>query len=180
MSSSAPLVPNQKALTRTAARGPPVICSKSISCWRWIQITTVTQIKLQCIFRLRQLKCQSSEAQYLNCGNKKATFNPLRLYYELGLKKFSVTCENKQTLKNNAKIMKPPAACVRCLFICVTSFDIYMCLAKEIQLLRRQSINNGEIPWRKNPRKWAAMCPDKVSLQLNSDQLKKGTHLKTS
>lgn len=50
---------------------PPVSCSECISCWLWIQIETVTQIKLQCIFRLKQLNCQSSEAQYFGCGNKR-------------------------------------------------------------------------------------------------------------
>lgn len=141
MSSSTPLVPNQKALTRTAARGPPVICSKSISCWHWIQITTMTQIKLQCIFRLKQLNCQGSETQPLICGNKRRHFSPLRLCYKLllSLKMFIVTCvRTNRLLKNNAKIMKLPA--VRVLFMYLWNFIWHFYVFSKINTVTKETI----------------------------------------
>lgn len=74
---------------------------------------------------------------------QKGTFNPLRLYYELGLKTFSVTCENKQTPLEQKYWSS--AVCVCAVYVCLSSFDINVCLAEEMQLLRGQSINNGEI-----------------------------------
>lgn len=97
LTSFSPLVRNQKAPTRTAAGGPPVICGESISRWRWTQTATVTQIKLQCIFRLKQLKCQSCEAQYFSWGNKRGHSIHYGCIMSWSLKILGVTCENKQT-----------------------------------------------------------------------------------
>lgn len=54
MSASGPLVPNQKALTRTAARGPHVICSDAIFPLAVnTDRKTMTEIKLQFVVRLQ-------------------------------------------------------------------------------------------------------------------------------
>lgn len=75
------LVPNQKAPTRTAATGgPPVICGDAISPLAANTDTqTMTEIKLQFIFRLQQLNCQSSQRQYFNCGDLRLLSAALRL-----------------------------------------------------------------------------------------------------
>lgn len=124
--------------------------------------------------QIKAIKLSELWGAVFQLWKQKGTFNPLRLYYELGLKILTVTCESKQTPFKQCKDNEAAGVCVCYLCVCKSSFDIYVCLAEEIQLLRRQSINNGEsqgwpgvlkvcrLTTRKQDR-----YQDKVSLLLN-------------
>lgn len=101
------LRPEPQSPTRTAATGPLWFLLNPFPRCRWIQIATVAQIKLQCVFILKQLSCQSSEAQRLSPGNKGGDARSIKAALWARLKDLRCdAAEQTRGCRNKAAIMK--------------------------------------------------------------------------
>lgn len=93
--------------------------------------------------QIKAIKLSELRGTVFQLWKQKGTFSPLKLYYELGLKILSVTCENKQTpwkqWKDNEAAQREGV-----LFMCLYKFIWHNCVFSRGNIITKETVYQ---PW---------------------------------